>query len=732
MSGLSRRHAFIRTLAWSVYGLMLASAVLVHASGLPDATKMRLGDALLYLLPIAAALVGALWLGRRTNGVERRLWLLIAGVSVLVLLSEIYFTWYATTIDARGPEYPGVFQALQLLAVVLGVWVMATMTTFGSAPLRSVFRFACDVFGGLIVVATVCYWFFILPVFRTVAGATWQAAAVSAIYPVVGLMIVVVMSLATGRWRTYHWRSWERLIAAAFLLYGAGLMVSPMAVVQMREGSDPQGSILVTAALGFGYYLLVMAIVYRLTAPKGEGMAEPWFFPRRGPVWFPAVYPVLLAAALPVIGIAALRIGEDPQGIPVTIAAVTLAVLLVVRSWLASSERALHSLSASTDSVSGAYNYRYLKQRLAQDLVYSQAAGAQIAVITIGIDGLSSISHVGGRTEADRVIAAAAAAIRGEAHGDTTLCRAAGDTYVVIARGLGVTGASELAQRVVETASRSVKTAGAQAGFSAGIAVSPAHGSLADDLIVHSGEAQVLAGSREGGGVATYDAVLVAGVDPASLMAGARARSRRSTTRALAAAVDARDPDTRRHSENVADLASGLALVLGLSAESATVLELAARMHDVGKVGIPDAVLHARGILDEAQREKVEQHPVLGERIVDAARLDEILPAVRHHHERWDGTGYPDGLLGTEIPLDARILAVCDAYESMTAPRSYGGSLTAQEAIAEIELCAGTQFDPDIAAAFSRMIRQVHRTSPRDRAGRPSEARSSKGQVSGA
>ena len=156
-----------------------------------------------------------------------------------------------------------------------------------------------------------------------------------------------------------------------------------------------------------------MAIVYRLTAPEGEGMAEPWFFPRRGPRWFPAVYPVLLAAALPVIGIAALRIGEDPQGIPVTIAAVTLAVLLVVRSWLASSERALHSLSASTDSVSGAYNYRYLKQRLAQDLVYSQAAGAEIAVITIGIDGLSSISHVGGRTEADRVIAAAACGDQG-------------------------------------------------------------------------------------------------------------------------------------------------------------------------------------------------------------------------------------------------------------------------------------------------------------------------------
>ena len=80
-----------------------------------------------------------------------------------------------------------------------------------------------------------CYWFFVLPLFRSVPGATWQAAAVSAIYPVVGLMIVVVMSLATGRWRSYHWRSWERLIAAAFLLYGAGLMITPIAVIQMKS-----------------------------------------------------------------------------------------------------------------------------------------------------------------------------------------------------------------------------------------------------------------------------------------------------------------------------------------------------------------------------------------------------------------------------------------------------------------------------------------------------------------
>jgi HD-GYP domain-containing protein (c-di-GMP phosphodiesterase class II) len=158
--------------------------------------------------------------------------------------------------------------------------------------------------------------------------------------------------------------------------------------------------------------------------------------------------------------------------------------------------------------------------------------------------------------------------------------------------------------------------------------------------------------------------------------------------------------------------------MLDLSAERGQVLDLAAQMHDVGKIGVPDAVLRASGEISDEQRALIEQHSVLGERILAAARLDEILPAVRHHHERWDGTGYPDGLSGNDIPLEARVLTVCDAYESMTAPRSYSQNLTVHEAIAEIERCSGTQFDPNIAAPFCRMISQIHGASARDRAGR--------------
>jgi HD-GYP domain-containing protein (c-di-GMP phosphodiesterase class II) len=228
----------------------------------------------------------------------------------------------------------------------------------------------------------------------------------------------------------------------------------------------------------------------------------------------------------------------------------------------------------------------------------------------------------------------------------------------------------------------------------------------------------VASASEEESAVVVYDPNRVLGPGSSARLAVARTRSRRATARVLAVAVDARDPETRRHSENVADLASALALMLDLSAERGQVLDLAAQMHDVGKIGVPDTVLRASGEISDEQRELIEQHSVLGERILAAARLDEILPAVRHHHERWDGTGYPDGLSGTDIPLEARILTVCDAYESMTAPRSYAQNLSVEEAIAEIERFSGTQFDPDIAAPFCRMIGQIHGASARDRAGR--------------
>jgi HD-GYP domain-containing protein (c-di-GMP phosphodiesterase class II) len=157
----------------------------------------------------------------------------------------------------------------------------------------------------------------------------------------------------------------------------------------------------------------------------------------------------------------------------------------------------------------------------------------------------------------------------------------------------------------------------------------------------------------------------------------------------------------------VAQLAVAIGERLGLLPEELEDLRQAAQLHDMGKVAIPDAILDKPGPLDDAEWEFMRRHTIIGERILQAApALERVATIVRSTHERMDGTGYPDRLAGDAIPLAARIVLVCDAYEAMTADRSYRKAMSAEVAIEELERCAGAQFDPRVVAAFRVLAEQ--------------------------
>ncbi|HEX5619855.1 MAG TPA: diguanylate cyclase, partial [Solirubrobacteraceae bacterium] len=165
--------------------------------------------------------------------------------------------------------------------------------------------------------------------------------------------------------------------------------------------------------------------------------------------------------------------------------------------------------------------------------------------------------------------------------------------------------------------------------------------------------------------------------------------------------MHAKQPELNEHSSEVAQLAVLVARQLGLTGEQLDEVARAAELHDVGKVGIPDAILNKPGPLDPTEWEFMYQHTILGERILNAApALRPVARLVRSSHERWDGTGYPDKLAGEDIPLGARIVAVCDAYEAMTADRPYRRALSEHAAREQLSANAGTQFDPAVVAAF--------------------------------
>jgi diguanylate cyclase (GGDEF)-like protein len=388
--------------------------------------------------------------------------------------------------------------------------------------------------------------------------------------------------------------------------------------------------------------------------------------------------------------------------------------VLVVRSWLVGLERSYHRAAAITDPISGAFNHRYLHERLSAQMTTGLAEGNSIAVGVLDIDGFRVINAMHGQAAGDKALVGIRRVLAEEGGPDSAVYRLGGDEFAFVAENSTAEQATEIARRTISRVGREIEFAGSPIGLSAGIAMFPAHAFDSEQIVARAIAAQQLARVSEDADVVVYDEAVVGATDPLERLARARKHSHRATVKALAAAVDSRDPDTRHHSQNVADLATALALVLDVSEEQTHVIELAAQMHDVGKLGVTDEVLLKSEPLSADDQALVQEHPVLGERILAAARLDEILPAVRHHHERWDGKGYPDGLSGYDIPLAARMLSVCDAFEAMTSVRRYRQTLSVPQAISEIERCAGTQFDPDIAHVFGRMVGRLHGQALRD------------------
>jgi putative nucleotidyltransferase with HDIG domain len=173
----------------------------------------------------------------------------------------------------------------------------------------------------------------------------------------------------------------------------------------------------------------------------------------------------------------------------------------------------------------------------------------------------------------------------------------------------------------------------------------------------------------------------------------------------LSRAIEARDPYTRGHSTRVTDLAEAVARQLGWGDDRIASLRIGGPLHDIGKLAVSDEVLCKKGRLDDCELAQIREHPKIGAKLLfRIAALREAIPYVLFHHERWDGTGYPSGKAGEEIPVEARVLAIADAFDAMTSDRPYRRALTREQALAEVERCAGTQFDPGIARVFLKVF----------------------------
>ncbi len=189
----------------------------------------------------------------------------------------------------------------------------------------------------------------------------------------------------------------------------------------------------------------------------------------------------------------------------------------------------------------------------------------------------------------------------------------------------------------------------------------------------------------------------------------------RGTMESLRLAVDAKDSYTKNHSDRVSYYSVMLAKKLGLSDEEIEIIRDGALFHDIGKIGIPDAILQKTSKLTDEEYDDIKNHPTIGAHILNPATIfNKIIPIVKHHHERFDGRGYPGSLSGENIPLHARIVAIADSFDAMTSDRSYRPRFTLFKALEEIDRCKGAQFDPELATLFIETVKENKETIEKD------------------
>ena len=400
------------------------------------------------------------------------------------------------------------------------------------------------------------------------------------------------------------------------------------------------------------------------------------------------------------MGSAALMLVVLWQRSPVLSAAL-VGPLLAISLYQRSAYQALRAMRlALTDPLSGLGNHRSFQERLKHELLRAESGDEPFTLCMIDVDDFKRINDLYGHPVGDRVLASVGRRLRqnGEAF------RLGGDEFALLLPGVTADEALSTASSVLARIGSLELAEVGSVTASAGVAGFPHQAIDRDELIRLADSALYWAKEHGKNRVHVYRPDVVELAELRRLAHGPDRAARFRAAASLAKAVDARDTYTGSHSTRVAELSAWITHRLGLDREQIELTRLAASLHDLGKLAIPEEILQKPGPLSDPERLVLQRHPEIGHRMLESLGVDPVAEWVLHHHERWDGTGYPHRLRGEEIPLGARIIFVADAYDAMTSDRAYRGRLTPREAIEELERCSGTQFDPEIVAAFAREL----------------------------
>jgi diguanylate cyclase (GGDEF)-like protein len=593
--------------------------------------------------------------------VERTPWLLLALAMALWTAGDLYYTFSLSELDTV--PIPSIADVLYLAFypiayVALGLLLLGRIGKFNGN------LWLDGVIGGLVVCALGAA-VVVEPVMSTTGGAK-LGILTNLAYPLFDLLLMalVVGVIALNGWRLD--RTWL-LTATGFAAFG---VADSAYLYQAAAGTYVEGRLVDVGWVLAGVLLACAAWspTRRIAEVRDEG-------------WPTLTLPTIFAS----VGLG-LLVYDHFRGLDtlaLVLAAASLAAVigravLTFREKLRLLERSREE--ALTDSLTGLGNRRRFMQEIEHDLREADVRHPLVLVL-FDLDGFKTYNDTFGHPAGDTLLIRLAGSLAIAVEGQGRAYRMGGDEFCVLASAARV-GPGALIS--ASAAALSVEGEGFSINCSYGSVLLPEEARRVSDALRIADGRMYVHKNRH------------------------RPTAGRQSMDVLLRVLHERDSDLGRHLAGVADLVEAVGRRLRVPSEQLETLRQAAELHDVGKVAIPEPILSKPGALTEAEWEFVRRHTVIGERILAAApALGQVARLVRSTHERFDGTGYPDALKGHEIPLGARIIGVCDAFDAMTSERAHAPSRTAAEALRELLRCAGTQFDPEVVEAFMEVHAEV-------------------------
>lgn len=358
---------------------------------------------------------------------------------------------------------------------------------------------------------------------------------------------------------------------------------------------------------------------------------------------------------------------------------------------------------ATRDPLTGLRNHRYFQESLHTEIERCRRTGGHVTIAVLDLDNFKQVNDRFGHSEGDAVLRRSTKAISDNLRPYDLACRLGGEEFGIIFP----EATAEQAKMVLDRVAAQILPLGPNGerlSFSGGITTWPTHANTQSDLFQRADEASYTAKMNGKAQSVIYDPNKVTSMDSEERSKQRSRDAMLTTATTLVSAVDQKDPYTRNHSELVAIYAATIARALQLDEQTVKLVYRAGLLHDVGKIGISDSILVKNGELSHDEWIQLRMHPEFSYRILLAADMEPVATWTRHHHEHVDGTGYPLGLAGDDIPLGSRIVLVADAFESMTSDRIYRRALGLNQAIAELRAGAGAQFDAKVVEAMVGLV----------------------------